>query len=55
LAIKFIIEITYFHFVRAGVQDRFVDAFCGRLPVSVLARRYRLLSDLPQSDMTKLT
>jgi integrase len=23
-----------------GVQDRFVDAFCGRLPASVLARHY---------------
>jgi integrase len=24
----------------AGVQDRYVDAFCGRLPASVLARHY---------------
>jgi hypothetical protein len=23
-----------------GVQDRFVDAFCGRIPKSVLARHY---------------
>jgi len=25
---------------RAGVQDRFIDAFCGRVPGSVLARNY---------------
>jgi len=25
---------------RAGVQDRFIDAFCGRIPQSVLARSY---------------
>jgi intergrase/recombinase len=24
----------------AGVPDRYVDAFCGRLPRSVLARHY---------------
>jgi intergrase/recombinase len=23
-----------------GVQDRYMDAFCGRLPASVLARHY---------------
>lgn len=23
-----------------GVQDRYVDAFCGRMPASVLARHY---------------
>jgi len=25
---------------RAGVQDRYIDAFCGRVPQSVLARHY---------------
>jgi integrase len=25
---------------RAGVQDRYIDAFCGRVPGSVLARHY---------------
>ena len=25
---------------RAGVQDRYIDAFCGRVPQSVLARNY---------------
>lgn len=25
---------------RLGVQDRYVDAFCGRVPQSVLARHY---------------
>jgi intergrase/recombinase len=25
---------------RLGVPDRYVDAFCGRVPGSVLARRY---------------
>ncbi len=25
---------------KAGVQDRYVDAFCGRTPQSVLARHY---------------
>lgn len=25
---------------RLGVQDRYVDAFCGRTPKSVLARHY---------------
>jgi hypothetical protein len=25
---------------RLGVPDRYVDAFCGRVPRSVLARRY---------------
>jgi integrase len=25
---------------KAGVQDRFIDAFCGRIPQSVLARSY---------------
>jgi len=25
---------------RLGVPDRYVDAFCGRVPKSVLARRY---------------
>jgi hypothetical protein len=25
---------------RAGVQDRYIDAFCGRIPQSVLARNY---------------
>jgi intergrase/recombinase len=23
-----------------GVQDRFIDAFCGRVPKSILARHY---------------
>lgn len=25
---------------RAGVQDRYIDAFCGRIPQSVLSRHY---------------
>jgi len=25
---------------KLGVPDRYVDAFCGRVPKSVLARRY---------------
>ena len=25
---------------RAGVQDRYIDTFCGRVPGSVLARHY---------------
>lgn len=25
---------------RAGVQDRYIDAFCGRVPGSILARHY---------------
>jgi integrase len=25
---------------KAGVQDRYIDAFCGRVPQSVLARHY---------------
>ncbi len=25
---------------KAGVQDRYIDCFCGRVPVSVLARHY---------------
>jgi intergrase/recombinase len=25
---------------RVGVPDRFVDAFCGRVPKSILARHY---------------
>lgn len=25
---------------RLGVQDRYVDAFCGQVPKSVLAKRY---------------
>lgn len=25
---------------KAGVQDRYIDAFCGRVPHSVLARHY---------------
>lgn len=25
---------------KAGVQDRYIDAFCGRVPGSVLARHY---------------
>jgi len=25
---------------KAGVQDRYIDAFCGRTPQSVLARHY---------------
>jgi intergrase/recombinase len=25
---------------RLGVPDRYVDAFCGRAPISVLARHY---------------
>jgi len=29
---------------KLGVPDRYVDAFCGRVPRSVLARRYRDLS-----------
>jgi len=24
----------------AGVQDRYVDAFCGRLPKTILAKHY---------------
>ena len=26
---------------KAGVQDRYIDAFCGRVPQSILARHYR--------------
>ncbi|MCJ7635580.1 hypothetical protein MUP77_24720 [Candidatus Bathyarchaeota archaeon] len=25
---------------KLGVQDRYVDAFCGRVPQSILARHY---------------
>lgn len=25
---------------KAGVQDRYIDAFCGRVPQSILARHY---------------
>jgi len=30
----------------AGVQDRYVDAFCGRLPKSILAKHYTDYSPL---------
>jgi intergrase/recombinase len=34
-----------------GVQDRYIDAFCGRLPKSVLAKHY---SDYSPKKMLKV-